>query len=211
MKRLLNDPDNPRSVSSRARAKRWQELLGRFPDLADLRVLDLGGMPSFWRNDSVRPAAVTTVNLVDAAAPEPWLRHVVDDACDPVKVSGERFDLVVSNSLLEHVGGYGPRCRLAGVIHDAADRHWVQTPYRYFPVEPHWTFPALQFLPVILRAAVVRRWPFGHATLDRNAAIDAILATDLVSATEMRHLFPGSEIWRERAAGLPKSLVAIRA
>ena len=25
--------------------------------------------------------------------------------------------------------------------------HWVQTPYRYFPIEPHWIAPGMQFLP----------------------------------------------------------------
>ena len=37
----------------------------------------------------------------------------------------------------------------------------VQTPYRYFPVEPHWLFPGLQFLPMGLRAR-------GAAAVDRG-------------------------------------------
>jgi hypothetical protein len=35
------------------------------------------------------------------------------------------------------------------------------------------------------------------------------LATELVSETELRHYFPGSEVWRERVLGMTKSLVAI--
>jgi hypothetical protein len=48
---------------------------------------------------------VTTENLVQAQADEPWLTHVVGDACAPEGLSGNGFDLVVSNSPLEHVGG----------------------------------------------------------------------------------------------------------
>ncbi|EWM11130.1 class I SAM-dependent methyltransferase [Kutzneria sp. 744] len=210
IQRVLTDPNNPGSLSARARAKRWNELTRRFPSLASMRVLDLGGLPDFWRQSSIRPAHVTTVNLVPAQAPEPWVDHVVGDACAPEGLSGKEFDLVVSNSLLEHVGGYSRRRQLADVIHGHSDRHWVQTPYRYFPIEPHWAFPGLQFLPVPARAAAVRLWPLGHAAIPGRAeSTDAVLATELLSLTEMRLLFPDSDIWHERAAGLTKSLVAV--
>jgi hypothetical protein len=207
----LTNPDDPRSLSARARARRWAELMRRFPALASMRVLDLGGLPDFWRKSAVRPAHVTTVNLLPAEAGEPWVVHVVGDACAPEGLSGKEFDLVVSNSLLEHVGGYARRRQLADVIHGYAERHWVQTPYRYFPIEPHWAFPGLQFLPVSARAAAVRRWPLGHAAIGGRAeSTDAVLATELLSLTEMRLLFPDSDIWHEKAAGLTKSLVAVR-
>ncbi|QUQ66354.1 class I SAM-dependent methyltransferase [Kutzneria sp. CA-103260] len=207
----LTNPNNPRSLSARARAKRWDELMRRFPSLAEMRVLDLGGLPDFWRKSAVRPAHVTTVNLSSADADEPWLNHIVGDACEPAGLAGTEFDLVVSNSLLEHVGGYARRRQLADVIHSYAKRHWVQTPYRYFPIEPHWAFPGLQFLPVSARAAAIRVWPLGHAKAEGWAAsADAVLATELLSLTEMRLLFPDSDIWHEKAAGLTKSLVAIR-
>jgi len=207
----LTNPNNPRSLSARARAKRWDELMRRFPSLAEMRVLDLGGLPDFWRKSAVRPTHVTTVNLVAADSDEPWVNHIVGDACAPEGLSGEKFDLVVSNSLLEHVGGYARRRQLTDVIHGFADRHWVQTPYRYFPIEPHWAFPGLQFLPVSARAAAIRVWPLGHAKAEGWAAsADAVLATELLSLTEMRLLFPESDIWHERAAGLTKSLVAVR-
>jgi hypothetical protein len=211
IQRVLTDPNNHRSFSARARARRWAELMRRFPTLRSMRVLDLGGLPDFWRKSADRPAHVTTVNLAPASAEEPWLDHVVGDACAPEGLAGKDFDLVVSNSLLEHVGGYARRRQLADVIHRHAARHWVQTPYRYFPIEPHWAFPGLQFLPLPARAAAVRRWPLGHAAIPGRAeSTDAVLATELLSLTEMRLLFPDSDIWHERAAGLTKSLVAVR-
>ena len=207
----LTNPDDPRSLSARARAKRWDELMRRFPSLASMRVLDLGGLPDFWRKSATRPAHVTTVNLLSADADEPWADHLVSDACEPEGLAGKEFDLVVSNSLLEHVGGYVRRRQLADVIRGFADRHWVQTPYRYFPIEPHWAFPGLQFLPVPARAAAVRLWPLGHASIrGRAESTDGVLGTELLSLTEMRLLFPDSDIWHEKAAGLTKSLVAVR-
>ena len=44
----------------------------------------------------------------------------------------------------------------------------------------------------------------------RQEALDAVLATELVSVSELSLLFPSSEIWRERFVGLTKSLVAVR-
>lgn len=63
------------------------------------------------------------------------------------------FDLVYSNSVIEHVGGHARSCDFAGMVKTLARRHWgVQTPYRYFSIEPHWLFPGLQFLPQSARA-----------------------------------------------------------
>lgn len=211
--RMLGDPDRANSLSSRRRAIRFQEMLRRFPALDSMRVLDLGGTPEFWRSTPVRPAYVTTVNLDPKFEPEEsWLHHVEGDACDPATVDRcpGTYDIVVSNSLIEHVGGYQRRRDLAAVITSAAPAHWVQTPDRYFPVEPHYVAPGFQFLPVRARARLVSRWPLAHERVYTTAdAIAQVLTIDLVSATELRHLFPASSIWHERMFGLSKSLVAI--
>ena len=41
-----------------------------------------------------------------------------------------KFDLVFSNSVLEHLGGHGRRRQFADVVHESAPEWWVQTPYR---------------------------------------------------------------------------------
>ena len=90
------------------------------------------------------------------------VKAVVGDACSlPAELRGERFDLVYSNSVLEHVGGHDRRLAFAASVHELGDAHWIQTPYRYFPVEPHWLCPGLQLLPVRARAEVTLRWPLG--------------------------------------------------
>jgi hypothetical protein len=87
----------------------------------------------------------------------------------------------------------------------------VQTPYRYFPVEPHFLFPGFQFLPLKARAALVQRWPLVHTRPgDHDAAVSAALHVELLGRTELEALFPDSEIVSEKLAGLTKSLVAVR-
>ncbi len=205
-------PYSPNSVSGQARQRRWTRFHESFPDITGMRILDLGGTPSFWRGSPQQPSAVTIVNLFSYDDTDPFVTAVQGDACDlPASVTRERYDLVVSNSLIEHVGGHTQRERLAAGIHAAADRHWVQTPYRYFPVEPHWLCPGMQFLPFSARVQVTMRWPLGHyQTKDLAQATEYVHEVDLLGRTQMRSYFPDSELWLERLAGLPKSLVAVR-
>lgn len=206
----LIQPGNPRSLSARSRARRWNEFLTRFPDLDVSRVLDLGGTPRFWRIAPVRPMQVTIVNMNRMlSADEPWIELVISDACAAGRWAG--YDLVVSNSLLEHVGGPDRRSILSEAIHHAANRYWVQTPNRYFPIEPHWLFPGFQFLPLSLRTLITRTWPFGHRySRDPLRAAELAAEVELIGKGELKRLFPDAEIWVERLAGMPKSLVAIR-
>lgn len=206
------DVNSRRSLSGRARARRWQRFGESFPSLPEMRVLDLGGTPESWQLAPVRPKSVVTVNLAAAESESPDIIAVQGDACDlPSSIAKERFDLVYSNSLLEHVGGHVQRQRLADNIHSLADRHWVQTPYRYFPIEPHWLFPGIQWLPYEARVRVSMRWNRGHIrTYTRETAEEQVDEIELIGISQMRRYFPSSDIWYERFAGLIKSLVAIR-
>jgi hypothetical protein len=214
--RLLGGWEDPGSLAARARARRWDMLLERFPDFETMRVLDLGGILPNWEGAPVRPRAVTILNLEPESRGNEWVRTVTGDACNPPdEVRSQSFDLVYSNSTLEHVGGYHQRRQLAGAALSMAPHHWVQTPYRYFPVEPHWLFPWFQLLPVPARAVLSRNWPLAREYVrsprwPRSRALDDVLEVELISRSEMAHLFPESEILAERFAGMTKSLIATR-
>ncbi len=197
--------------------RRWEVFRRAFPSIAQQRVLDLGGTVDAWRRAPLRPRHVTVLNLHEpGAADEDWVTPLTGDACSAtaaLDMAGvePRFDVVFSNSLIEHVGGHARRQDLADQIRLLAPRHWVQTPYRYFPVEPHWLFPGMQFMPAKARVEIARRWPLVHTRPDTyEQARESVLWTELVGMTEMRSYFPASDIVRERACGVPKSLIAIR-
>jgi hypothetical protein len=210
--------ESPTSLGAKTREKRLQLVGKLFPDLERLHVVDLGGTTEWWRRAPLRPASVTVVNLFEPGdAVEDWLRPVTGDACrarQALEAQGlpTRFDLAFSNSLLEHVGGHSPRSALAGEIRALAPRHWVQTPYRYFPIEPHWLFPGLQFVPMAARARLAARWPLAHSRpSDEAQAMSEVQWTELVGIAELRAYFPQSRIVRERLGGLTKSIVAVAA
>lgn len=210
VRKLLVAEDN--SLAERMRRRRWGLILRHIPGLAELRVVDLGGTAVWWSRAPVSPRHVTVVNLHEAGQGSRRVTAVEGDALSADDLLGDQdFDLVFSNSLIEHLGGHGARRRLAEVVASLAPAYVVQTPYRYFPVEPHWMFPGFQFLPVSVRSRIAPRWPLGHTYgWDADASADEVMSTELLSASEMRQYFPDAEIVWERVAGVPKSMTAIK-
>ena len=202
------------SLGAWARGRRWDMLLRTVPDLASLRVLDLGGTPEFWAAAPVQPAHLTVMNL---EAPSEHHRAnvevIVGDACEAVSLIAEgTIDFVFSNSTIEHVGGHHRCLEFARSVHTIAPRHWIQTPYRYFPVEPHFVFPAFQFLPMELRRRIIASWPLSHARAHGGVIDDpvgVVASTELLGRTQLRYYFPESTILSERILGMTKSIIAV--
>ena len=182
-----------------------------------MRVIDLGGTLQFWERLPFQPRHLTTLNLY----PDPWNEsdydwHVdlIGDACDPpVEITNQQYDLIFSNSTIEHVGDRDCRRRFAEVVHELGDRHWIQTPNRAFPIEPHVLFPLQQFMPRHGRALVEMYWPLVHTkrpTLE--IGLKAADETELLWRKEMVELFPHSTIEKEVVLpALPaKSLIAVK-
>jgi SAM-dependent methyltransferase len=194
------------------RRRRWSLILRRIPRLNTLRVVDLGGTPLWWARAPVTPRHVTVVNLYEPGIGRAGITTVEGDALQADDLlDGERFDLVFSNSLIEHLGTEAARRRFAEVVKSLAPAYVIQTPYRYFPLEPHWMFPGFQFLPAAARSFIAPRWPLGHTYgWTESAAAREVAAIRLLSASQMRDLFPGSELVWERILGMPKSMIAIK-
>ena len=80
----------------------------------------------------------------------------------------------------------------------------MQTPNRWFPIEPHYQLPLFQFLPRRVRMALNRRFTLGWQAKGQWEEIT------LLGARDLRRLFPDAEIHREKVLGLTKSLIAVR-
>jgi len=183
-----------------------------------LRIVDIGGAPGFWRTLDVDAAAdVTMVNIEpDPAPPTSHGRMafeiVAGDARDLKRWPDGAFDLVLSNSVIEHVGGWADIERAAGEMRRLAAHGWVQTPAFGFPIEPHFALPLVHWLPAPWRAAVIPHLPRqGYEHLSAGTVGDARRAVEeinLLTGRELRFLFPGADLLRERVVGLTKSFIA---
>lgn len=221
LRRLL--VDSPTSLGAKARLKRWELFRTAFPEIEKMRLLDLGGTVDTWQRAPIKPLHVTVLNLFepdkadDDKSADDRIVPVTGDACKAVDDLaraniGGTFDIVFSNSLIEHVGGHARRAELAEQVRKLAPRHWVQTPYRYFPLEPHWLFPGMQFLPAATRVKIAAHWPLVHTRPESlDEARNDVLWTELIGVTEMKDYFPTSSIEHERILGLTKSIIAVKA
>ncbi len=119
-------------------------------------VLDVGGTPDTWTGLKARPR-VTLLNMPRAGVGR-------DDGFDCVGADGCRlpfadrtFDVVFSNSVIEHVGSADRQKEFADEIRRVGRAYWVQTPNFWFPVEAHLLTPAVHWLPKSWQRAVLER------------------------------------------------------
>jgi hypothetical protein len=208
---------NPGSAAARSRARRIELFLRLIPPTAErFQVLDIGGTSWSWRHLGVTfpPfCEVTLLNLEPEPEPlPPGFRSVVGDARRMPEFGDGAFDLAFSNSVIEHVGTLYDQLAMAREVRRVARGYFVQTPYRHFPIEPHFLFPGWQYLPVWLRRRLLNRRNLGwmRREPDPLRAQAEVEQVRLLDAREIRLLFPDGELWRERFGPLVKSLVVFK-
>jgi 2-polyprenyl-3-methyl-5-hydroxy-6-metoxy-1,4-benzoquinol methylase len=189
---------------------RWRENRYRlFERLCDVqpqdRIVDVGAGwgAALERFNTVNPIVAVDLN----PDTKEWLAapNVTVLQADGTRLpfqDGE-FDIAFSNSVIEHVPQHR-QAAFASEIRRVARRYYVQTPNRFFPIEPHYQLPLFQFLPETVRRALNRRFTLGW---QRKGEWEQI---DLLSRKQLQLLFPDAEIHRERVFGLTKSLIAVR-
>lgn len=132
------------------------------------------------------------------------IRYVVGDACQVSVIGNKQFDIVFSNSVIEHVGGPRKRAQFAHEVRRLGHSYWIQTPSKWFPIEAHCGMPFWWFYPRRLRERIIQRW--------RSILPDwteMVEGTDIVSKAELRRLFPEATILVERVFGIPKSYICV--
>jgi hypothetical protein len=182
---------------------------------AETTILDVGGAPETWDLLDVRPR-VTLLNTPrtreELAAAKSWVAG--DGRMLPFR--DRSFDIVFSNSVIEHVGDVESQRRFASEVMRVGRAWWVQTPNRRFPVEQHLLTPLIHWMPKGVQRAIVPRWTVWAMLVrpspDRREFYLRHYLDDvrLLTAAELRALFPGARVIRERFLGWTKSLVVIK-
>lgn len=212
----LADHQNPRSLASRMRRRRLEMIVELAADFRPpVRVLDVGGTESFWLSagDALYSnLAITLLNLEAVEVSDPKMTSVAGDGRDMSEIDTDAFDIVFSNSVIEHVGGHAERVRMANEIRRTGRSYFVQTPSRFFPLEPHFHVPMFQFFPLRVRAELLHRYDLGwqQKEPDYDRALQAVTGVDLLGRRQLQALFPDAELETERFLGLEKSLIAVK-
>jgi hypothetical protein len=212
----IMDIRRPDTLASRFRQKRYEF----FRDLTSsverpMKILDVGGLQWTWERIGFADQPdihVTLLNMTKMPVDHWNMESVEGDACSMPQFHDKQLDIVFSNSVIEHVGGEKEIQSMADEIRRVGKRYYIQTPNRYFPLEPHFFFPMFQFLPISVRATLVQHFSLGWTPKipDRKRAEAEVRAINLLSKSQVKALFPDAVTADERILGLSKSIQAFK-
>ena len=180
-----------------------------------IRILDVGGVPEYWEYMDfiyLGKSKITSINVKNYDIPKRLnyiVNSVIGTAIDMRDFDDKEFDLAFSNSVIEHVGGFDCQKKMANEMLRVARHGFLQTPNRYFFMEPHFLFPFFQFLPQFVRTEIVYRFDTGHykKAESRSEAKQLVGSINLLSGRQLRFLFPRAEISKEKWFGMTKSYI----
>jgi hypothetical protein len=212
--RRIVDHRDRGSLAARMRRKRLELfscLLHELP--RPVEILDIGGTASFWEATGFADMLgvhIVLLNLDEQEISREGFSSLVADATNLLPFEDGQFDVVFSNSVIEHISNYGQQKLMAQEIQRVGRRYFVQTPNRAFPIEPHFVFPGFHWLPVPVRAFLVRHLDLGwyERMLDPDQARELVESIRLLGRDELLTLFPGACLWEEKVFPWVKSLTA---
>lgn len=213
MFRKIADNRDEQSLAVQFRRKRFAFFLSLLSHVErPVHILDIGGTENYWKTmglDADDEVFITLLNLTEDRITLPRMTSIVGDA-RKIQVDNHHFDIVFSNSVIEHVGTYQDQVQMAKEVCRTGKRYFIQTPNKYFPIEPHFLFPFFQFLPLKIRIWLLQHFKLGWFTKtpDMHQARETVSSIRLLDRREFASLFPTAGIYEEKVLGLTKSFVA---
>lgn len=213
--RQLSDNANRQSLAHRFRKDRFVLFTEELNKLSrPFRLLDIGGTQSFWQMmdfELLEGSEIHLLNIFPVEVSLPGYYSIVGDGRDLQMFQDKSFDMVFSNSVIEHVGSYVEQKRMADEIQRVGKNFFLQTPNKYFPLEPHYHLPFFQFLPTKAKAWLHRHFALGWAEKAENNHMALIQAesVNLLTKQDLQTLFPSSKIVCEKFIFLSKSFLIV--
>jgi hypothetical protein len=213
---FLASSNNPKSLGYKFRAKRLQEFeklfFSRFSGLEKIEILDVGGASYFWQNSallSIPGLRITLLNFQLEETSHPSLHSIQGDATDLHEFKNGHFDLVFSNSVIEHLYTLEQQQKMASEVCRVGKSYFIQTPNVYFPIEAHYALPFAQYYPNAFLYFILTKTKFSRLKKWNSAEASQYIAEiRLLNSQEMKALFPGASLLKEKVLGLTKSITA---
>ena len=208
------DNTRPDSVSNKFRRNRFRFFLEFINELPrPVRILDLGGTYNFWEQMGYSNNTEFNITILNSEIPAgnpDSIKFIKGDARDLALFENKEFDVVFSNSVIEHVGSYNDQKKMADEVMRTGKKYFIQTPNYFFPFEPHFLFPFFQFLPRKLQIFLLIHFNLGWFTrcsspVEAQYILDSI---NLLTLNDLTKFFPACSIYREKFLFLNKSFIA---
>ena len=221
-----SDANDPKSIRHRMRKARFKWVEGLLDDILSRKdvatILDVGGRRDYWK--LLDPAYrnrihLTILNTEEDVAREELrdnigipIQTVVGDGTNMPEYADGAFDLVHSNSVIEHVGLYRNMAAFARETRRVGRTYYHQTPNFWFPLEPHYGLPFIHWLPEPTRLFLHSTVNLGFAKRASSweSAMARVDHTRIVSRRLVKNLFPDGIHETERFVLMPKSLIVYR-
>ena len=176
-------------------------------------ILDIGGNQFNWRFTSVKPQ-ITVMNiseLPDWDSTQENFRFEIGDGTS-MKYKDRSFDIAYSNSVIEHLGTPTNQERYAKELLRVGKSIYVQTPAKEFFFEPHLITPFIHWLPLLWQSKLMRNFTvWGLITRPTMQHINTFLSERrLLTFREIKNLFPGCKVYRERFLFLTKCYIVVK-
>ncbi len=195
--------------SRMARMQIFKNLLSKVE--RPVRILDVGGTEQFWSKleFSEQDVHISCVNLFPFEPTRPDITSIQGDATNMPQFDDNSFDIVFSNSVIEHVSTFENQMKMANEIRRIGKRYFVQTPNRYFPMEPHFMRIYWQFIPVPIRVKLLMKGDVGFIKKcdTREQALREIQEIRLMTRSEFQKCFPEGTLIDEKFKFLIKSFM----
>ena len=122
------------------------------------------------------------------------------------------FDIAYSNSVIEHLYTFNNQKTFAREMLRVSKRIYMQTPNKSFLIEPHLITPFIHFLPEGLQRCLLKNFTiWGILTRPSKETVNGFLKeVKLLTQSELKQLFPGCKILKEKWLFFAKSYMVIK-
>lgn len=205
------------TLSSESRQRKMDLFQRTFAPNESTRILDIGGEANDHASQLIElhpwKQNLTVLNIMPEHLAKineryPEITTLAGDARQ-IEFPDQSFDIVFSNAVIEHVGGFEDQQRMAREVMRVGKAWFITTPNRWYPFEFHTRLPLIGWLPAPMMQAAARVVSYNH--VHRRYSSGNRTHTWLLSGREMRKLFPGSRVIHMRVTFFPETIVVIGA
>ena len=213
IKNIFKSSEEKDSLVNWFRNKRFKFFFDKI-NLMDkpISILDLGGKVKFWENRNLsgnHNFLITIINLESEKSVYPNIETKVGNILELKSFKKNSFDIVFSNSVIEHLYNFQNQKKMASEILRIGKKHIIQTPNKYFFIEPHYMFPFFQYLPSKIQYKILTKTKLSRLRKwDKKFARQYLKEIRLLTVNEMKEIFPRSKIYQEKFFGMSKSFTA---